>query len=150
MPGDAIHDVLLVPLRQFPDERGRVMHMLRSDAEHFRGFGEVYFSTVLHGAVKAWKLHSLMTLNLSVPCGMVRFVLYDDRPGSSTRGVVQTVEIGRDNHALLQVPPGVWSGFCGVAEGESLICNCADIPHAPQEAKAVPSDDPAIPYRWKT
>ncbi len=39
-----IEGVLVVPLRKIPDERGMVMHMLRTDAEHFQQFGEIYFS----------------------------------------------------------------------------------------------------------
>ena len=39
-----IDGVQIHPLRQIPDERGKIMHMLRSDAPHFQGFGEIYFS----------------------------------------------------------------------------------------------------------
>jgi len=41
-----IEGVRVVPLRQIPDERGKVMHMLRADDPHFERFGEIYFSTV--------------------------------------------------------------------------------------------------------
>jgi dTDP-4-dehydrorhamnose 3,5-epimerase-like enzyme len=41
--------------------RGSVMHMLRADAEHFQGFGEIYFSTVNPGAIKGWHIHREMT-----------------------------------------------------------------------------------------
>ena len=30
------------------------MHMLRADAPHLQGFGEIYFSTVNPGAIKGW------------------------------------------------------------------------------------------------
>ena len=36
-----IEGVLVHSLKQFPDERGSVMHMLRSDAPHFQKFGEI-------------------------------------------------------------------------------------------------------------
>ena len=49
-----IEGVRITPLRQIPDERGTVMHMLRADAPHFEGFGEIYFSWVYPGAIKAW------------------------------------------------------------------------------------------------
>ena len=71
-----IDGVKIVPLRQIPDERGKVMHMLRADAEHFSGFGEIYFSMVYPGAVKAWHLHRRMTLNYAVPIGRADFQPY--------------------------------------------------------------------------
>ena len=36
-----IDGVVITPLRQIVDERGKVMHMLRRDAQHFSGFGEI-------------------------------------------------------------------------------------------------------------
>ena len=51
-----INGVVITPLRQIADERGKVMHMLRNDAVHFSAFGEIYFSCVYPGAIKAWHL----------------------------------------------------------------------------------------------
>ena len=41
-----IEGVKITPLRQIPDERGKIMHMLKSTDDHFSGFGEIYFSCV--------------------------------------------------------------------------------------------------------
>ena len=41
-----IQGVSVRPLRQMPDERGKVMHMLRRDDPWFEKFGEMYFSVV--------------------------------------------------------------------------------------------------------
>src|SRR5205823_2429927 len=85
--GEALIDgVRVIPLRQIPDERGKVMHMLRADDPHFERFGEIYFSTVYAGVVKGWHLHERMTINYAVPFGSIKLVLFDDRAGSSTRG----------------------------------------------------------------
>ena len=78
-----IEGVVSHKLRQFIDDRGRTMHMLRRDDPHFRGFGEIYFSGVQHGKVKGWYWHREKTLNYAVPTGMVRVVIYDDRVGKS-------------------------------------------------------------------
>ena len=58
-----IEGLLVVPLRRIPDERGTVFHMLRSSDPHFRGFGEIYFSSVYRDAIKGWHRHADMTLN---------------------------------------------------------------------------------------
>ena len=144
-----IDGVLVVPLRIIADERGAVMHMLRADAPHFKGFGEVYFSTVKQGAIKGWRRHKRMTQNLAVPAGRVQLALYDDRPGSLTHGKTQDVVLGpQATYALVSVPPGVWSAFKGLAENESVIANCASIGHEPDEGETRPLSDPPVAFVW--
>ena len=143
-----IEGVRVTPLRQIPDERGKVMHMLRSDSEAFAGFGEIYFSTVFPGAIKGWHIHTRMTLNYAVPHGRIKFVLYDDRDGSSTRGEVQEFFLGPDNYNLVTVPPLVWNGFKGIGTEMAIVANCASIPHDPTEIDRLDPFDPSIPYDW--
>jgi len=145
-----IEGVVLQPLRVFEDERGAVMHMLRVDSLLFKRFGEVYFSEVRPGAVKAWKRHTRMTQHFTVPVGRIRFVLYDDRPGSPTAGSLSEIELGRpDDYRLLVIPPGIWYGFTGLAAQPSLVANCADLPHDPSESENLVWSTPLIPYDWK-
>ena len=84
-----IDGVIVTPLKQFFDERGKVMHMLRNDAKSFTKFGEIYFSTVHPNKVKGWHLHGKMTLNYAVVVGEIKLVLYDARQESKTKGQVQ-------------------------------------------------------------
>lgn len=143
-----IEGVTVSARRQIVDERGRIMHMLRRDDPEFEAFGEVYFSVVNPGAVKAWHLHSAMTLNYTCIQGLVKLVLYDDRETSSTRGELMELFIGPENHQLVRVPPGVWNGFKGVAAHPSTVCNCATLPHDPEEISRLDPFDPSIPYDW--
>lgn len=147
-----IDGVIRRPLRVISDERGPLMHMLRSDWPEFSGFGEVYFSCVAPGAVKAWRRHTRMTMQLAVPSGAVEFVLYDARPDSPSNGELQIETLSPDSadtYALLIVPPGIWNGFRGVAANMSIVANCASIPHDPTEAATLPPDDPSIPHTWQ-
>jgi dTDP-4-dehydrorhamnose 3,5-epimerase len=141
--GAAIHT-----LRRIPDERGQILHMLRSDAAHFAGFGEIYFSQVYPGVVKAWHIHSKMSLNYAVPIGSVKLVLYDDRPGSTTHGEVMEVFMGESNYVLVTVPPGVWNGFKGIGVAPALVANCSTHPHDPAEISRLDPFDNHIPYDW--
>ncbi len=143
-----IDGVVLTPLRRIADERGEVITMLRSDEPHFISFGEIYFSTVYSGSVKAWHMHQKMVLNYSVPYGAIKFVLYDDRPGSTTRGEIQAIDLGLENHFLVLVPPMVWNGFQGVSVETAIVANCASIPHDPFEIVRRDAFDPLIPYDW--
>lgn len=143
-----IDGVVVTPLRQFVDERGKVMHMLRADSDVFQSFGEIYFSTVNPGAIKGWHIHREMTLNYAVPVGQIKFVLFDDRDGSPTRGQVQEIFLGPDAYNLVTVPPRVWNGFKGIGTVPALVANCATIPHDPGEIDRRDPFDPAIPYDW--
>lgn len=143
-----IKDVLTHPLRQIPDERGKVMHMLRSTDPWFETFGEIYFSTVYPGVVKGWHLHKRMTLNYAVVVGMIKLVLYDDREDSPTRGQLQELFVGEDNYVLVTVPPGIWNGFKGMGVKPAMVANCATVPHDPEEIVRMDPHTKKIPYEW--
>lgn len=143
-----INGVIITPLKQIPDERGKVMHMLRSDAPHFIEFGEIYFSVVNPQVVKAWHIHTKMTLNYAVVKGMIKLVLFDDREGSSTKGVLQEIFIGDDNYSLVTIPPDVWNGFKGISVEPAILANCATHSHDPEEIKRLDPFNNHIPYDW--
>lgn|ERR1700683_244113 len=133
-----IEGLLRTPLRAIEDERGAVLHMLRSDAPEFTHFGECYFSEVSPGAIKAWKRHRTITQNLAVPVGRIRIVVYDARDGSRTCGKCEVIELGRpDAYARLRIPPQLWYGFIGLGTTAALIANCADAPHDPGESETL-------------
>ena len=144
-----IEGMTLTKLHQIDDGRGAVLHMLRCDAPEFTRFGECYFSEVMPGAVKAWKRHRIQTQNLAVPVGRIRFVVYDDRDGSATRGQVRVLELGRpDAYMRLRIPPGLWYGFTCTSTIPALLANCADLPHDTAESETLPPSTSSIPYVW--
>ena len=144
-----IYGVSITPLAEFKDERGSILHMLRSDASEFERFGECYFSEISPGSIKAWKRHRLQTQNIAAPVGRVRVVIYDDRESSPTRGNLDVVELGRpDSYARLRIPTEVWYGFACISSISALLVNCVDVPHDPSDNETRPSDDSAIPYTW--
>lgn len=143
-----IDGVKITPLRQILDERGKVMHMLRSDSEVFLSFGEIYFSCVYPGVVKAWHIHKRMILNYAVPHGNIKLVLYDGREGSATKGEVQEIFLGPDNYCLVTIPSLVWNGFKGIGTEMAIVANCASVPHDPREIERMDPSDSAIPYVW--
>jgi len=136
------------PLSQIRDERGAVLHMLRADAPWFEKFGEVYFSVVNAGAIKAWKRHQKMVQNIAIPIGTIRLVVFDDRPASETKNAVQVIDTGERHYGLVRIPPMVWYGFQGLAAPLSLIANCSTMPHDPDEVERREAADPAFPNFW--
>jgi dTDP-4-dehydrorhamnose 3,5-epimerase len=145
-----IDGVVITPLRQIEDPRGKVMHMLRRDAAVFTQFGEIYFSCVNHGAIKGWNRHRNMLLNYAVPHGTILLALFDERSESPTAGKMEDMLIGENNYCLVTIPPMIWTGFQGVSETPAIVANCASLPHDPAEVERRAIDDPAIPYRWAT
>lgn len=143
-----IDGVVVVPLRQIVDERGKVMHMMKATDPHFRGFGEIYFSCCWPGTVKAWHIHTSMIISNAVVSGRAKLVMYDLRPDSPTAGDLQEVFLGEDNYCLVQVPPGVANGYKAYGDSMVILANCASEPHRPEEMERLPPDTPTIPYDW--
>ena len=143
-----IDGLVIKQLKKFSDERGSVMHMLRSDDPLFSQFGEIYFSVVNHGIVKAWKKHKKMTQHFAVPKGKIRLVIYDDRPRSKSYEKIDIIDIGEDNYCLVKIPPLVWYGFRGMSSEPAIIANCTDLPHKPEETIKLDSHTNKIPYNW--
>jgi len=143
-----IQGVSIRPLKQIPDERGKVMHMLRRDDPWFERFGEIYFSVIYPGVIKAWHLHKIMTLNYGVVSGAIKLVLYDDRDGSPTKGELQEIFTGEGCYSLITIPPNIWNGFKGIGAKPALVANCATEPHDPSEIVRMDPFSKKIPYNW--
>ncbi|HLB12858.1 MAG TPA: WxcM-like domain-containing protein [Dehalococcoidia bacterium] len=143
-----IEGVHIRPLKQIPDERGKIMHMLRCDDPHFERFGEIYFSVIYPGTVKGWHLHQRMTLNYAAIRGMIKLVLFDDRQASPSRGKLLEIFTGEDDYTLITIPPLVWNGFKGVGVEPAIVANCASEPHDPTEIIRMDPSTDKIPYDW--
>ena len=141
-----IDGVCVTPLKQFTDERGMVMHIL-SDMQ-LSAVREVYASLVKGTTIKAWRRHHKMVQHYAVPIGKIKFVLFDNRPNSSTHNRVQEIVTGIDCYGLIQIPPMIWYGFENLFDGNSLIVNGASLPHDPNEVDRLDKNTQEIPYRW--
>ena len=145
-----IEGVKIKKLKVIPDERGRLMEMLRSDDELFIAFGQVYLTTAYPGVVKGWHYHKKQTDNMVVVKGMMKVVLYDGREGSSTKGEVNEFFMGIHNAILLQIPPFVFHGFKCTSEEEAMVINCPTETfnyEDPDEFRVDPHEND-IPYDW--
>ncbi len=119
----------LTPLRRIATPGGDVLHAMKATDPGYAGFGEAYFSMILPGAVKGWKQHTRMVLNLVVASGRIRFYLRDHALAA------QSVELSPDDlHARLTVPPGFWVAFEGLGQGGNMLLNLASLGHDPTES----------------
>jgi len=139
-----MNEIIITPLDIIKVNKGDVMHVMKSQDAGFSGFGEAYFSVVSHNAIKAWKRHHEMTLNLVVPVGKIRFVLFDDRKELNNQ--FQEVVLSTDNYCRLTIPPMVWMGFQGISNNDSILFNIADIHHSSFEVDRKKIDE--IEFDW--
>ncbi len=146
-----IDGVVVKKLKVIPDERGRLMELFRSDDSDFKGFGQAYMTTVNFGVVKAWHYHKEQTDSFAVVSGMVRIGMYDSRDGSPTKGESLSVYAGIHNPVLVQIPPGVYHGFKGISEGESIVINIPDklFNYSSPDEYRVEPHSADIPFDWE-
>lgn len=142
-----IEGVLLKPLKRIEHPKGDVFHGMKKSDIGFMGFGEVYFSTINFEDTKPWKKHLEMTLNFVVPMGEIRFVIYDDRNESATKGNFFDVVLGENNYQRITIPPRVWVAFRGVGNKYNLLLNLANLEHDPNEIERK-EDLSQIAYNW--
>ncbi len=136
-------------LRVIPDERGRLMEILRADDEIFVKFGQVYVTTTYPQVVKAWHYHKRQTDHIVPIQGMIKLVLYDPRE-SATKGEVNEFFIGVHNPMLVSVPRGIYHGWKCISEEEAIIVNIPTEPYnyrTPDEYRVDPHGG-EVPYDW--
>jgi dTDP-4-dehydrorhamnose 3,5-epimerase len=149
MDKNLINGIKIKSLNEFKDNRGSLLHMLRSDDEDFISFGECYFSEIVPGAIKGWKKHILQIQNISVPIGIVKFVFYDDRKTSSTKAHINEIIVGRpNNYSRITIPNNIWYSFSCISPQTALIVNCSTIPHDKNESVSIDINSNIIPYLW--
>ena len=144
-----IDGVTIKPLKRIADDRGCVMKMQEASDPEFKGFGEVYFSTIYPGVVKGWHMHPYTWLNYACVSGMIKLVLWDGRENSPTAEEVMEIALGERDYKLVQIPPGVWNGFACVGGEEAMVCDLTDRTHDDDVIERLdPHDNPLIPYDW--
>ncbi len=145
-----IEGVTVKKLKVIPDERGRLMEMVRSDDEEFTGFGQVYMTTCYNGVVKGWHYHRKQYDFMSVVKGMMKIVLYDSRKDSPTYGEINEFFAGEHNTIRIKIPPEVFHGFKCISPGEAIVINTVSETYNyddPDEFRTDPHNND-IPYDW--
>jgi len=146
-----IEGVKVKKLKVIPDERGRLMEILRNDDDFFEKFGQVYMTSTYPDVVKAWHFHKVQTDNIACVQGMIKLVLYDPREDSPTYKEISEYFIGIQNPLFVQIPPGIYHGWMGVSPEEAIIINIPTEVYDyknPDEHRINPHDND-LPYEWK-
>ena len=141
---NTIIDITISDLKIIPNPKGDILHVMKSNEDSFKEFGEIYISKINFNEIKAWKLHKRMTSNIVVPSGKVKFVLCDLRRESKHTLIN---EFSFDTKLQkVSVPPGICYGFKGIGKLNNLIINFSDILHDPSEQENLEIN--YINYKW--
>ena len=145
-----INGVIVKKLKVIPDERGRLMEIMRADDTFFEKFGQVYMTTAYPGVVKGWHYHKKQADNLAVVKGMMKIVLYDSRKESATFGEINEIFAGIHNPVLVHIPPFVYHGFKCISGDEAIVVNTPTEVYNYQEPDEfrLPAHNSNIPYDW--
>jgi len=138
-------------LKRIPDERGRLMEILRNDDDMYTTFGQVYMTTTYPTVVKAWHYHRKQDDHIVCVKGMLKLVLYDSRESSPTYGEVNEFFIGDYNPLLVKVPKMIYHGWKCISEEEAIVINIPTEPYDrnnPDEYRLDPHKND-IPYTWE-
>ena len=141
-----IRSLIITPLKKIYHPKGDILHCMKDCDRGYSGFGEAYISKVKPDQIKGWNRHKKMTLNLVVPVGAVRFVLFDDRSGMASYGWFQQVELSKENFCRLTIPPMIWMGFQGIDDGVNTLLNIANIQHQLDEVDT--KEIKEIDFNW--
>ena len=146
-----IEGVEVKKLKVIPDERGKLMEILRSDDKLFQKFGQVYMTTAKPGVVKAWHGHKLQSDNFTCVFGKVKLALYDARKASKTFGQIKDFIVSLDNPILVQIPPEVYHGFKCISDKEAIIISVITraYNHEKPDEYRIDAYENDIPYDWK-
>jgi dTDP-4-dehydrorhamnose 3,5-epimerase len=151
--GKLIEGVEVKPLKKNMDERGYLCELLRKDWSIYKEFAMTYFSITFPGVVRGWHRHprTRQMDNMCVLQGAAKIVVYDDREGSSTKGLVNEFVVGEDNPALVQIPGECWHGFKALGVKPVLLLNfpTALYDYEEPDEERLPPDTDRIPYDWK-
>lgn len=124
--------VAFTELPSIQGDLGSVWKLFSCDSPGFSGFGEAYITSVNTLAVKGWKYHHRMVLNLIVLQGKVKFVFYIPSRSSFRETVISSEHLCR-----LTVPAKTIFAFQGLEEHNKIL-NLASIPHDRLEVKSYP------------
>lgn len=136
-----INSIKKIKLLTFNNKKGKVLRAFRKKDNKIGEFGEVYLTWINKNAIKGWKLHKKMHMNLVVPIGLVKFVFYENNK-------FQEIIIGEKKYYRIYVPNQIYFAFQNLSEKKSLVINYSNIIHE-NKNETQNKNLKEIKYQWK-
>lgn len=111
---------------------------------------QVFQVSINPGEIEAWHIHARTTDRFFVSSGRVRIVLYDDRDGSATKGMINEFRLGTERPGIISVPPGIWHGMQNIGNSMAIVINLVDTAYVYEAPDhwGLPSDTDQIPFQF--
>lgn len=147
--GGLIQGVGIKPLTRHRDERGFFCEIIRQTDDFFsEGFGQLSYSVMHPGTIKAWHIHQRQIDWWFIALGEVKAVLHDCRPDSPTYSLTNEFFMGDGREPfVLKIPPGVAHGL-KVISGPAHLFYITSRVYDPSDEGRIAHDDPQIGYDW--
>lgn len=146
-----IDGVVVRSLKKIIDDRGWLMEIFRSDWPEFQKFGQTYMTTCKPGVIKGWHYHKLQWDHFVPIKGNALIALYDPREDSSTKGMLQEIEVHEKEPKFVKIPPLVYHGFTPLDEDEIWVVNTPTelFNYKQPDEYRLECDYPSIGYTWR-
>lgn len=134
------------------DDRGSLCEMFDERWDwHPDPLVYAYFATIRPGVVKGWALHLEHDDRYFTVSGDLEVVLYDEREGSPTHGLVSKIYLTEHRRRLMSIPRGVWHADHNVGQTDVVLANFPTVPydHAKPDKYRLPLDTDRIPYSFE-
>lgn len=128
-------------LNKIKNPKGEILLGLKKNDIEYKNFSELYFSKIHYNNIKGWKIHKKATMNIVVPFGKIKFVIYDDISKTFFSEI-----IGIDDYKLLTIYPNSCFGFKGLNDPFSILANISDYINDPTEYMNIELN--SIEYDW--
>lgn len=149
---DLIEGVQVRETKNVLTSNGMTTEVFRQDwGLHNLSLQHLVHVTFRADGLSAWHLHEKQTDHIFASAGRLKVVLYDDRPGSQSRGRLNVFYLSPLRPALLVVPPQIWHGVQNLEAGDSSFINFFDRHFCYEDPDdwRLPPDTDAIPYRFR-
>jgi dTDP-4-dehydrorhamnose 3,5-epimerase len=145
-----IHGVTTRALVAHADQRGSLCELLTTRDGPIKPIVHVYQVRAEAGSVRAWVYHRWQGDRLAFTEGRFRIALYDIRPNSPTRYMLNVFMLGQARPTLLCIPPNVIHGVQNIGDAAATFVNMPTRVFLPTEPDKYRLDacDRRVPFRF--
>ena len=108
----------------------------------------VYQAIIRPGAIRGWVVHEEQDDRIFVSIGVLRWVLYDNRPTSPTYKLLNEFIFSEKNRTLFNIPKGVVHAAQNIGNSDALFTNMPTKPyrHENPDKYRLPLKNDIVPF----
>jgi len=146
-----ISGLVIRPAKTHLDRRGELVEIYNPDWKlHRAPMVYAYQAGIRPGQIKGWVVHRKQEDRIFTSSGVQRWVFFDDRKGSRTRGLINHFTFSERSRVLMIIPIGVWHAVQNVGETEAVFMNLPTraYNHADPDKYRLPLKNDLIPFNF--